>query len=98
MMGTPNSRGGKRQGKGKKNTTQRQRIFAALQQYPMTRLMVAHFTGIERADVCRRVAELRKSNSIAVTRMGLCKITKHRAEYLTTDRELFNLKTARDGK
>ena len=48
---------------------------------PKTMLEVSKETGIERASICRRIAELRELNKIEVIRKGLCKITKHRAGF-----------------
>jgi hypothetical protein len=81
----------KRQGEVKQfhYQTQKNKVFAALLKAPKTMLMVAHETGIERANICRHIASLRAENRVRVYRYGLCKITKHRAGYLTTDPEIF---------
>lgn len=68
---------------------QRQKISEALSvpsEKGATRLMIARATGIERANVCRRVAELRKENRIWTCGKHLCKITGTWAEYLTCDK------------
>lgn len=49
-------------------------------------MMIARAVGVERANVCRRVAELRKEGSIYSCGRHLCEITKARAEYLTCDK------------
>ena len=46
-------------------------------------LMISRGTGIERASVCRRIAELRKKGHIWSCGKHLCKISRTRAEYLT---------------
>lgn len=68
---------------------QLQKVYSTLFVRPMTRLEVAQLTGIERANVCRYVAELRKQNNVEVVRLGVCPITKHsRVQFLTTNPEL----------
>lgn len=56
---------------------------------PKTMLEVSEETGIERAEVCWYVRDLRKSGRIAVVRYGLCPITHFKAGFLTTDPALF---------
>ena len=51
-----------------------------------TRMRIALETGIERANVCRRVAELRKEGQIWSCGRHLDSITGCRAEHLTTDK------------
>ena len=65
--------------------TQLIRVLEAFKARPATRLMIARETCIDRGNICYYVAMLREVNSIAVVRRGLCLISKHRAEYLTTD-------------
>ena len=48
---------------------------------PKTMLQVAKETKIERASICRRIAELREIDRIEVVKRGLCPITKHRAGF-----------------
>ena len=47
-----------------------------------TRLQIAYGTGIERATICRRVAELRKDGRVRVHHKALDPITNTRAEFL----------------
>lgn len=76
------------------NINQLQRVYSTLFARPMTMYEVALTTGIERANVCRYVAELRKSNNIAVVRLGICPITRHgRVQFLTTNPALFPQET-----
>ncbi len=68
---------------------QRQRIseyLARPSEKGATRMMIARAVGVERANVCRRVAELRKEGRIYSCGRHLCEITKARAEYLTCDK------------
>ena len=53
-----------------------------------TRMQIANCLGIERATICRRVAELRKLGLIKVVKVAPCRITKEKAEYLTADKEV----------
>jgi hypothetical protein len=55
-------------------------------------LQCAHLTGIERANICRYVAELEKQGEIALVRKGLCPITGYRAGFYSTDPKLFSTK------
>jgi hypothetical protein len=79
----------KRQGKDKHFEAQMERVFAAFKRQPSTMLMVSVETGILRANICRYVAKWKKSNSIHLFKQGLCKVSKHRAGYYTTDTNLF---------
>lgn len=73
---------------------QLQKVYSTLFVRPMTMLEVAQLTGIERANVCRYVAELRKQNNVEVVRLGVCPITKHsRVQFLTTNPSLFPQET-----
>lgn len=79
------------------NINQLQRVYSTLFARPMTMYEVALITGIERANVCRYVAELRKCNNIAVVRLGICPITKYsRVQFLTTNPALFSKNTQLD--
>ena len=71
-------------------TTQKRRIFNLLYDCPtgMTRMQVSLHLDIERASVCRRVAELRDAGVLYVLRKGNCPITGERAEFLTTNKKL----------
>jgi hypothetical protein len=79
----------KRQGKSTQFQAQMERVFAAFKRQPSTMLMVSVETGILRANICRYVAKWKKSNSIHLFKQGLCKVSKHRAGYYTTDTNLF---------
>lgn len=51
----------------------------------LTRMQIAMCLGIERASVCRRVAELRDKGQIWVVKKGIDPTTKERAEFLTSN-------------
>jgi len=65
--------------------SQIQKVAEAFRKAPATMLMIARQTGIERAGVCRYVATLRKADQIYFVRKGLCPITRHTANFLTTN-------------
>ncbi|WP_226998289.1 hypothetical protein [Aquirufa nivalisilvae] len=64
-------------------------VFTAFKHKPSTMLMVSIETGILRANICRYVAEWQKQGRIHLFQQGLCKVSKHRAGYYTTDTNLF---------
>jgi len=82
----------KKQGKDKQIQGQMTKVFRAFSERPKTMLMVSIETNILRANICRYVAKWRKQNRIEVVKTGFCIVSKHRAEYLTTDPSLFNSK------
>ena len=88
-LNTPSNSLHKRQGKDKIFEVQIKRVFAAFNRQPSTMLMVSIETGILRANICRYVAELRKNNRISLLKQGICKVSKHRSGYYTTDTNLF---------
>jgi hypothetical protein len=66
--------------------TQEKRVFDAMYRRPVTMLMAAHSTGVERANSCRIVDRLRKRGMIWLLYKLPCEISKDRAGYYTTDR------------
>lgn len=68
---------------------QKKIVFKEFFKKPSTMLEVSFRTGILRANICRYVAEWRKTQTIAVNKKALCSITKTKAKYLTTNPELF---------
>ena len=79
----------KGQGKDNHFETQMKRVFEAFKRKPSTMLMVSFETGILRANLCRYIAKWQKSNSIHKLKQGLCKVSKHRAGFYTTNPDLF---------
>lgn len=53
-----------------------------------TRMQIANCLGIERASICRRVAELRDLGLIRIVKTGLDPITHQRATFLTANEEV----------
>jgi len=89
----------KKQGKDKHFQAQMTKVFKAFSKRPKTMLMVSIETNILRANICRYVAKWREQNRIEIVKTGFCIVSKHRAEYLTTDPSLFiHSNTGSDGK
>ena len=88
-LNTPSNFLHNRQSEDKHFEVQIKRVFEAFKRKPSTMLMVSIETGILRANICRYVAEWQKSNSIHLLKQGLCKVSKHRAGYYSTDTNLF---------
>ena len=53
-----------------------------------TRMQIAKCLGIERASVCRRVAELRDMGRLWVVKKGIDPTTRERAEFLTARQDV----------
>lgn len=69
---------------------QTRKVFKALHgDNPLTRLQVAELTGIRRANVCWYIRDFRKRSQVAVVKKGIDPITRHPAEFLTTNPDLF---------
>ena len=68
-------------------------ILTFLREHPagVTRLQIARGVWIERATICRRVAELRDKQLVCVGRRDLDPLTNTKAEFLITNtiRKLF---------
>jgi len=64
-------------------------VFKSFYEQPKTMLMVSTETGILRANICRYVAKWRQFNKVEPVKKDYCKITKHLANYLTTNPDLF---------
>lgn len=64
-------------------------VFQELRNEPQTMLQVSVKTGILRANICRYIRTLRKRKKVAVTKISKCPITKHKAQFFTTNKALF---------
>lgn len=53
-----------------------------------TRMQIANCLGIERASVCRRVAELRDRGLIWIVKKGPCPVTGETATFLTANKNV----------
>ena len=86
---TPNSFSNKDGNEDKHFEVQIKRVFAAFKREPSTMLMVSIETGIFRANIFGYFAKWQKSKSKHLLKQGLCKVSKHRSGYYTTDTNLF---------
>ena len=68
---------------------QTQRVNKAFFEKPKTMLQVSFETGIDRANICRYVAQWKKNNKIEVVKIGVCPITQCKAQFLTSNPELY---------
>ncbi|MCB9016128.1 MAG: hypothetical protein H6541_10065 [Lentimicrobiaceae bacterium] len=75
--------------KDKKFSRQIQTVTESWAKLPGTMLEIAHRNNIERANVCRYVSALRKSERIYFIGKGYCSVSKHIAGFYTTDYDLF---------
>ncbi len=75
--------------KNKINKTYYSKVFKELNTSPKTMLMVAKKTGIERAYICWIIKQMRENKKVEVFCHDLCKVSKHKAGYYTTNPDLF---------
>ena len=64
-------------------------VFDEFFKEPLTMKMVSVRCKIDRANICWFNRDLRHSGRIKAVHKGICKITKHRATYWTTNPEFF---------
>lgn len=69
------------------------RVFIYLQKHTATASMVAAALNIHRQKLCRYKRKFEKAGLLAEVRKGICKFTKHRAAYLTTNQDLFPIQS-----
>ena len=69
------------------------RVFKYLQKHTATATMVATALNIHRPNLCFYKRHLEKNGYLAETKKGICKITKHRAAYLTNNPDLFPIQS-----
>lgn len=68
---------------------QSDRIAGVFNEAALTMKQAAEYTGIDRANICWEVAELREAGRIWPCGRALCPITKHRATFYSTNAEIF---------
>jgi len=66
-------------------------VFEAFNKRPATMLMISKLTGIYRANICRYVAKYRKQGNLFIVYKGICPVSKHHANFLTTNPELVKM-------
>jgi predicted transcriptional regulator len=91
MENTPNSRKYfyNKQCKNTKNQTQEKTIFSYLYNNTATNTMVSKATNIPQKNICRAKRNFEKAGILHEVERRFCKITGHRASYLTTNPALF---------
>jgi len=67
-------------------------IFRYLLKFTATNTMTSNATGIPQKNICRIKRNLEKKGLLQEAERKLCKVTGHRASYLTTNKELFKIK------
>ena len=78
--------------KGKRFSKQAKTIFNYLKSNTATNTMVSKATGIPQKNICRYKRDFELLGILQEVERKLCKITGHRASYLTTNKELFKIK------
>jgi hypothetical protein len=86
---TPDNSLTEEQGKDKHFRNQYKRAFAGFFKHPQTMMELSVATGIDRANLCRYVRQMRNAGTVAVFTRTYCSITKHRANKYTTNPDLF---------
>jgi hypothetical protein len=77
-------------GHDKDKRTELNRVKQFLFKHTATMKQVFAATGIIRENVCRRIADLRKTNQVCKVKIAKCPITGHgRVGFYTTNPELF---------
>lgn len=69
--------------------SQIKRVFKAFKERPKTMLEVSTETGILRGNICYFVRDLRKQKKIVTVKKETCPISKHQAQFLSTDERYF---------
>jgi len=64
-------------------------IFQYLLEHTVTNTMVSFATNVSQKNICRIKRNLEKEGKLQEVEKKLCKITGHKAYYLTTNKELF---------
>lgn len=70
---------------------QKSKVFLYLKLHTATATMVTEATGVPQKNVTRFKREFEKQGLLRELYKGLCKITKYRASYLSTNSKLFSL-------
>jgi len=80
----------KKQSKDNDFSGQKKRVHKAFSERPKTMLQVAQETNILRANLCRYIAKWKKQNKIELVKFGICPISKHRAGFYYSGKEMRN--------
>jgi len=79
----------KGQGKNTSFQTQEKTIFHFLLKNTATNTMISYATGIAQKNICRAKRNFEKEGKLQELSRGFCKITGHKAYYLSTNTALF---------
>jgi hypothetical protein len=82
--------GGHDKGKSSKKIDQLKAVRLYLTENVATSAMAANALNIRIPNVCRYKRQLEKANQLIVLNKGICKLTRHRADYLTCNPVLLN--------
>ncbi len=88
-VNTPSSFSTNKHRKDKQNKDQMQKVFEGFFSEPQTMKMLSTKLNIDRANICWYCRDFRKNNQIGIVKKGICSITKHGANYYTTNPKLF---------
>lgn len=75
---------------------QKSKVFLYLKLQTATATMVTEATGVPQKNVTRFKREFEKQGLLRELYKGLCKITKYRASYLSTNQKLFLLSNCKN--
>jgi hypothetical protein len=65
--------------------SQAKKIFEAFYETPLTMYQCSKRTGIERPNICRRVADWRETGQIKVVTVNVDPLTQRRAQFFSTN-------------
>ena len=83
----------KGQNKGNDFKTQTKIIFRYLLKHTATNTMTSKATGVAQKNICRIKRNLELEGRLQELERKLCKVTNHKASYLTTNKALFKTKS-----
>lgn len=72
---------------------QRKKVIIAFSKEPKTMLQVSIETGVLRANICRFIAQWQLEDAITLIRMGICPISKHKAGFYSTNKDILSYGT-----
>lgn len=69
--------------------SQKKRVFKAFSMFPMTMKMAELVSGVDRANICRFIAEWRENGRVCKIKTSICPVTKYpKVGFYTNDLEL----------
>ena len=79
---------GRVQGKDKLKKDQLKKIVEGFYNEPQSMKMLSEKLNIDRSSICWRCKDLREHNRIGIVKKAICKITKRKVNFYTTNLEL----------